>query len=546
MELFDYLWMLKTGKTKPGANMFDILLAKKKRGPQFVEKTIIGNPLSFITKKAQTAVSTKVSMEPIQAGSGDPSPTNIRPISGRTSVEIKGCGKNLFDKDNSSSIINANIPSGSSGTIPANANSRLVFIKCKPNTTYTVSKTAGARFRVATTVDVPADGVACSQIISDNTASSITITTNATAKYLCSYVYNTTVDSVTAEAMIASVQIEEGFTVTIYEPYSESNDVTITFPALGKNLFDKDTCVFITDKYISATGEIESNGSYKYCETYIPVKPSTNYVFSGNVVSSITTNSVAFYSDDKSFISRFQPSRGINAQFTTPENTRYIRFNVGKAAYNVDTIQIEEGSTATSYEPYTNTVYGGTLDVETGVLTVDRIKLIVSSCFNVSTSSTGVKYASVSLTSMAKQEDINNKNISSAYKFRANVPQDDGWFRTGRNVLYVYDDRFVDKTTADNILVSEKPEFVYELATPTTISLTPEQIQILKGQNTIWIEDEGASIELTYKAPKSSQQNSNGLLGTQSLQMPLFTSLNQPMNTIEENDFDNEENNEEL
>lgn len=39
----------------------------------------------------------KVSWEPTQEGSGDPSPENIRPISGRDSVKVERCGENLLD-----------------------------------------------------------------------------------------------------------------------------------------------------------------------------------------------------------------------------------------------------------------------------------------------------------------------------------------------------------------------------------------------------------------------------------------------------------------
>lgn len=38
----------------------------------------------------------KVSWEPTQEGSGDPSPDNIRPISGRDSMKVERCGKNLW------------------------------------------------------------------------------------------------------------------------------------------------------------------------------------------------------------------------------------------------------------------------------------------------------------------------------------------------------------------------------------------------------------------------------------------------------------------
>ena len=41
----------------------------------------------------------KVQLEPIQAGSGDPSPTNIRPISGRTAVTVTRTGFNVWDEE---------------------------------------------------------------------------------------------------------------------------------------------------------------------------------------------------------------------------------------------------------------------------------------------------------------------------------------------------------------------------------------------------------------------------------------------------------------
>lgn len=40
-----------------------------------------------------------VQIEPVQSGSGDPSPDNVRPISGWTGCEVSRCGKNLFDKN---------------------------------------------------------------------------------------------------------------------------------------------------------------------------------------------------------------------------------------------------------------------------------------------------------------------------------------------------------------------------------------------------------------------------------------------------------------
>ena len=60
-------------------------------------QTFTGNPLQFNAEKAHTLRSTVVAFSPIQSGSGDPSPTNVRPISGWTAVTVTGAGENLWD-----------------------------------------------------------------------------------------------------------------------------------------------------------------------------------------------------------------------------------------------------------------------------------------------------------------------------------------------------------------------------------------------------------------------------------------------------------------
>lgn len=46
----------------------------------------------------------KVKWEPVQEGSGDPSPENIRPIKGRTEVKVERCGKNLLKNKGNKTI----------------------------------------------------------------------------------------------------------------------------------------------------------------------------------------------------------------------------------------------------------------------------------------------------------------------------------------------------------------------------------------------------------------------------------------------------------
>lgn len=173
-------------------------------------------------------VELKANIDPIQEGTGDPSPSNVRPISGRSSCKITRASKNLFDKSNTSQIIEAYI-SGSTSISVSNYHMRTVWIDCKPSTTYTISKTAGQRFAVAYTTVTPDFGVSVYGTVSNNTGSTLTITTGADAKYLVAFIYNDSVDSGTAQDMIDSVQIEVGSTATAYEAYQTPQEKTINF-----------------------------------------------------------------------------------------------------------------------------------------------------------------------------------------------------------------------------------------------------------------------------------------------------------------------------
>ena len=57
-----------------------------------------GNPV-VCYPVAGYALGVKAKWEPVQEGSGTPSPENIRPIKGRDSVRVERCGENLIDSD---------------------------------------------------------------------------------------------------------------------------------------------------------------------------------------------------------------------------------------------------------------------------------------------------------------------------------------------------------------------------------------------------------------------------------------------------------------
>lgn len=85
---------IESGVIVPGATVEEVTKIKEFTIDQ-VEFEHTGNPAQFDSFSG-CPLNCVTRIEPAQAGSGDPSPSNIRPISGRTSAELTRCGVNLF------------------------------------------------------------------------------------------------------------------------------------------------------------------------------------------------------------------------------------------------------------------------------------------------------------------------------------------------------------------------------------------------------------------------------------------------------------------
>ena len=128
--------------------------------------------------------------------------------------------QNLFDK-NDGNILGAYLGSqNNENKILTHATSKLIYIPCSPNTTYTLIKTPGQRFSVGYTTELPANGVTYYNFISNHQGASIVYTTGADAQYLVSFIYNGAYDTISADEMLSSIQIGQGAdTNTIYGGY---------------------------------------------------------------------------------------------------------------------------------------------------------------------------------------------------------------------------------------------------------------------------------------------------------------------------------------
>ena len=120
----------------------------------------------------------------------------------------------------------------------------------------------------------------------------------------------------------------------------------ISPPSSGKNLFNKETAKLNTVVNPQGIGSELTFGQYNgnFTSDYIEVKPNTEYVISYNGVQSKKV--IVYHLDkDKKALSSSQTN-----PFTTVSNTKYIV--LVDSMNNIDTIQLEEGSTPTDYEPY--------------------------------------------------------------------------------------------------------------------------------------------------------------------------------------------------
>lgn len=190
------------------------------------EKTVSGSIANLSDGAGDVPVkSAKFHFSPQQAA-GSPSPSNPLAITGWTGLTGYQFGKNLFDK------VNGNIVTGyiaTSSFNDGNTRAKTVYVPIKGGLTYTVSKTAGQRFQIATSEYIPTNGALYTTRQTGNTSSSLTITAGANDNYLWAWIFLEGTDTGTLDDMLASVQIEVGASATSYEAFKTPEVVPVSW-----------------------------------------------------------------------------------------------------------------------------------------------------------------------------------------------------------------------------------------------------------------------------------------------------------------------------
>ena len=303
--------------------------------------------------------------EPFVPNSPTPKyPSDINVVSGDNEVVV--CGKNLLPFKNQEftyknvtyKVVNGKliINGTSTGeTTPNSADFKNNFSFYLEAGTYTIrqNQSAGTNPSYFFTRILKYDDNTALTTISYTTPLATFTLNERTKVYLGFYVYNMTFNNENLEYMLVSGNYTSE-TIPPYEPYqSQTYPINLTC----KNLFDKNGLTYRDGYYLDDNGVEQSNSAIGYTSN-IKVQPSTQYTIQGTLESNDGYFRVYYFDSTKTWISR---TSGISMSvipytFTTPNNCYYVDIQYQKTALDKDTIQLEKGSQATTYQAFTQPI----------------------------------------------------------------------------------------------------------------------------------------------------------------------------------------------
>lgn len=299
-------------------------------------------------------------------------------------------------------------------------------------------------------------------------------------------------------------------------PKSPSNPYTLTgftsanISIVGANLYDSSTVN--SGKFLNASGVETSNANYAYSD-YITVKGGATYYYPSLIAG---VYAVFAYDSSKTLIDKY---RQTNHQYTLPENACYVRVNMLDADKNTNFFNYPatdtayhaynsaSNTTAISWQDEAGTVYGGSLDVTSGVLTVthggiDLGDLTWSNASGNLSSSSGI--ATDVKAPSANTQAFNG--LCSVYEVapRTGISDKQIAVQTNGNIV-ISDTGIAGMTGAQIKTYLTGFILVYELATPQTYQLTPAQITTLANSVNNVFTDTNGDTSLEYYTKRGEQ-----------------------------------------
>lgn len=210
-----------------------LMLSAMTSGGSVVEATATGNPLTFQTDLARPLKSLLIPFTPVQSGSGDPSPQNVRPLVPWEGLKVWNGGKNLLNPVAENVIPFSDSNYGhytlTNGIVVTSGNTLFGFkLKVKPSTKYRFSFNATQ----TVTMEIFAYTSEPSRIQNNDTQiinfdlTDYSFTTPANCEWISCGIYTTKTDVTISDFMLIA-----GNTASEYVPYEPITETDIVFPS---------------------------------------------------------------------------------------------------------------------------------------------------------------------------------------------------------------------------------------------------------------------------------------------------------------------------
>ena len=189
-------------------------------------------------------------------------------------------------------------------------------------------------------------------------------------------------------------------------------------------------------------------------------------------------------------------SVGYETSITIPSTVNQVR--ISYPTIGINNTYLYEGNTYSVSFGSAGTVYGGTLDVVSGQLTVERAFITLDETANWSWSTATLR-PHVLISGM----EIKGAVISNMYPYSSSSVAVDGTITTNAgsgNDVWIYDTvNAPDLNSWKTFVASNNLQVVYTLATPLTYQLTATQVAMITGNNYVW-SDTGDMEDVSFYA----------------------------------------------
>ena len=443
-------------------------------------ETVSGNIANFNTDLVAPMKDAKIYFEPIQEGEGDPSPENVRLITGWTGIELYKTKKNIINLGTQSFERYKKIELSSpikAGVYKISA----IITSTDINSNYSVigfwDKVGGKQ-------------IACPGLYRNiRYSAGITLSTDCNVIYL--YTSNSYANSANSEATWQDIQLELSSITTEYEPYN-GQTISLNMP-LMENLLDK--TVITTGKTLNGTDGSVFNETGMAVTDYIPVKEGEIYKLSFTSAESARTRRIFGYDINKDPVSSLDSDSwvtiGTNCTLTAtiPSGIKFIR----ACYFAADTNKILEG-------PDSYTLYGGYVDLINGKIVatygiIDLGSLSWHAAFRYGEGLFMCYAGAFPRAAATNWIGLSDKYLcyNQTYQYLNRVTRGITRAYVGENGtgIAIKD----EDITLDNLDTMKSAlngvHLVYQLHTPTEYPLTPQTLKTLKGVNNIWSNANG-------------------------------------------------------